>query len=222
MNIFTFDTVLKTPGLDLPVRSTLVRDQNRSVLISPIRFSDQQVAEIKNLGPVTDIVAPCLYHHLFVKKALKLFPTARVWGAPGFDKKRPDIPWTGFIKSSNWAHQDVLEALPIEGVPALNEVVFFHPSTRTLITSDLCFNMHKPTGWAAGVILRLIGTYNGFAISRLLKLILKNKPAFEASLQKLFLWNFDKVIMSHGAIVENNGKAYLREALQKKGFSISE
>ena len=109
-----------------------------------------------------------------------------------------------------------------KGADKQNEVEFFHRPTRTLIATDLCFNLSKPKGWAAGIVLRFMGVYNGFAINKTLKKMAKDLPAFEQSLARLFQWNFDAIVMSHGEPIQKGGKALLREALEGRGFIISE
>ena len=216
--IQTFETKINMPGTQLPARSVAVKGIDSFILFSPIRFQNEQIEKLRGLGDVTDIVAPCLFHHLFIPQAIKLFPNARVWGVPGFREKRPDITWTHELTPDQWIHQHILEILPITGAPKYNEVEFFHPSSKTLIATDLCFNMRKPAGLMAPIILGAMGTFDGFAVSRLLKLMTKDKKALKKSLDKLFAWDFDRIIMAHGEIVESDGKNLLRAAMIKRGL----
>ena len=220
MPLHTFDSHVHAPGMKLPCRCVAVQEGNRVLLISPIQFTEDQIRAIHALGEVTDLVAPCLFHHLSMPGAIQLFPGAKVWGVPGFEKKRPDIPWTNTLTPETWPYVKFLDLLFIEGAPMYNEVDFFHFSTRTLITTDLCFNLRKPQGWAAGIILRMTGNYNGFAASRLLKMLVKDKPAFEKSLARLFQWDFDRILMNHGECLEADCKNSLCAALNARGFSI--
>lgn len=220
MPIHLFESYHKSSGLNFPCRSVLVKERDKVILISPISFSADQIQQIRSFGEVTDLVAPCLFHHLAMLKAIETFPKAKVWGVPGFEQKRADIPWSNPLTVDAWPYKDFLDIVAIDGIPKMNEVEFFHKVTRTLITTDLCFNLRKPPGLVAAVILRMAGTYNEFAVSRLIKMMVKDKPAFEESLVRLFHWDFDRIVMSHGKVLESGGKEVLRKALNARGFAI--
>ncbi len=220
MSIHLFDSYVQLPGMKFPCRSVLVHEAGRVILFSPIDFSEEQLATIRAIGEVTDLVAPCLFHHLGMGKAIRQFPKARVWGVPGFKEKRPDIAWTDLLTPEKWPYKSFLDIVAIEGAPKYSEADFFHESTRTLLATDLCFNMRRPGGWAAGIILRIFGNYDGFASSRLLRVLVRDKVAFEKSLVQLFQWDFDKVVMAHGLPINSGGKELLRNALRARGFQV--
>lgn len=206
----------------MPIRSVVVKDDRRMILISPIRFDDAQIARLRGIGEVTDIVAPCLFHHLSIPHAMKLFPKATVWGVPGFEKKRPDIAWTKTLTPETWIHGDLLKVFPIDGTPAMNEIVFLHEDSGTLIATDLIFNLRRPEGWSAPLLLRLLGTYDGFAISRLLHLATKDRAALKTSLARVAALDFERIIMGHGEVVESGGKRMLLEAMWLRGLAEKE
>jgi hypothetical protein len=83
---------------------------------------------------------------------------------------------------------------------------------------DLCFNLHRPTGWAAPIALRLLGNYDRFAISRSFWFFVKNKARFKHSVAKIFEWDFERIAMSHGEVIEKDGKSLLKKALQASGL----
>lgn len=221
MSITTFDTLLGMPGgIKLPCRSVAVKEKDKLILISPIKFTDSQVDQIRKLGDVTDLVAPSLYHHLYMPRAVQLFPKAKVWGVPEFRKKRSDIAWTHDLSEQSWPYREFLDVLSLEGAPAFSEMEFLHKPTRTLIATDLCFNMCKPVGWASPLILGLFGTYDGFAMSRLMKIRVKNRTEFEGSLELILAWDFDRIIMGHGDPIEGDAKSKLKEAFCSRGFLV--
>ena len=57
---------LRQPGgARIPVRSTVIRLRDRSLLIySPVAFDDALAASIDSLGEVAHVVAPSKLHHL--------------------------------------------------------------------------------------------------------------------------------------------------------------
>jgi hypothetical protein len=83
-----------------------------------------------------------------------------VYGAPGLPQKRPDLRFDDILSDTpqvEWRGQ--VEQHLFRGAPPLNEVVFFHPTTRTLILTDLvasaCRHGERRTGCG-----RLCALYN--------------------------------------------------------------
>lgn len=195
------------------------RPQSR-LLISPANLSDQQVSEIRKAGEITDIIAPNLYHHLSVLRAQSWFPKAQLWGAQGFAEKRPDIHWNHLFekKSSleNWPYHESLEYRLIEGAARMNEVVFYHKASRTLLVIDLLFHIKNTKGWLSPVIYTLMGTRNKLNMSRLWNSLIKDRPAMKNSIQEVLNWDFDRIIFCHGDTVHTGGKELAREIFKKK------
>jgi hypothetical protein len=212
---------LKMPLMELPLRSTAIALKNKAVVvISPTGNIEQHQKKIDAMGQVEAIVAPNLFHHLFVQKAVELYPNAKVFGANGFAKKRPDIKWDGFLGIDRWPFDEELQLFPIAGMPKFNEFVFLHKASRSLIVTDLCFNLKNMSGIGAFFILSLFGSRNRFAVSRLFAMLVKDKPAFTTSIKKILEADFDRIIMAHGEILAQNAKHVLLEGLAARGFRL--
>ena len=79
-------------GVVLPTRMTIARLRDGSLwLHSPVEVDDALAAEIDALGEVRTLVAPNLLHYRFLGAAAARWPTAKVLGAPGLARKRPDL-----------------------------------------------------------------------------------------------------------------------------------
>lgn len=206
------------PGLILPVTCTCIKEASKSILISPIGFSENEIDQLKTSGGVTDIIAPNLIHHLYVQKAKAEFPQAHIWGVKGFQEKRPDIRWDRMISKADWPFTEFLDILEVKGASKLNEVVFLHKKTRTLVVTDLCFNLQNPKGFMAPILLNLLGTYKKFNVSRFILRSIDDKESFKSSMKELMTWDFDQIIMSHGNPIRRDGKEKLRKALLGRGL----
>ncbi len=222
MNVHFFESEMHMPAsvVILPLRCTYVFNSKAGILISPIALSFKQIMEIKSLGPVTDIVAPSLLHHLHVSSAKQHFPDAQLWGPPGVDAICPTLNWQKIFGRDQWPYSEDVEILAIDGIPRMEETAFFVKAKRMLILVDLCFNLQRPRGWAAPFILFLRGTYKRFAVSRLMIGFIKDRPAFEGSLRRILGWDFDQIAMAHGEIVTAGGKALLKKAFRRRGFKV--
>jgi hypothetical protein len=198
------------PGVHVPLRSMFV--PMRGVLISPVGSE----AERAILPQVRVIVAPSLLHHLHVAEARKLTPGAELWGPPGFADKVEGIGPIKVFGQDPWPYDDEIAAEVIEGAPRRNEVVFLHRATRTLYTADLVFNIHRHAGLLAPLTFRAMGIYKRFAVAKMWNHWVKDRAAFDRSIQRVLAWDFDRIVMAHGDIVEAGGRRILIDALRER------
>ena len=217
-DLYCFDGTIRMPLGNFPVRSTFVRTSKGNVLISPTPDLEEHAALMTSLGGVQYLVAPSLIHHKYFADAVRLFPAAERWGVAGFETKRPDIQWQKFFDRDEWPLENELDAYVLDGVPDLNETVFIHAASQTLIATDLIFNVGKPGNLFAKLMLTMLGTYGRFAVSRYWKKQIKDPTAFGVSMALVMDAEFDRVIMAHGKILETGGKHQMREALSARGL----
>jgi hypothetical protein len=60
--------------------------------------------------------------------------------------------------------------------------------------------------------LKADGVYGRFGLGHLEKLLFRDKRAARAAIDRMLGWDFDRVIVAHGDIVESRGKEAVREA----------
>ncbi len=209
-------SVKQMPMLPLPVATVIVPLKGGRILISPGSMLTKD--DLRKAGAVTDIVAPNLLHTAGVQRAIEVFPNAKVWGPIGVRTAKPKIPWTGELTEAAWPFGAELPLIHLRGMPQMEEVVFVHSATRTLLVTDLAFNLKDAKGLGAFVLLHIFGTYRKFAVSRLFLRMVKDKEAFERSLGELFAHDFERVVVSHGAI-EPQGRELLLASLRGRGYS---
>jgi hypothetical protein len=170
---------------------------------SPVKVDDALAAEIAGLGRVLYIVAPSASHHMYTGEFAARFPEAKLFGAPGVAKKHQELAFAGTLANgitAPWSAE--IDQVFIEGAPKLSEVVFFHRATRSLLVSDLFFNMTEPETWATGLVLRMMGTYKRFGRSRAWNVYGKDRPALKKSVEKVMEWDFVRVLPAHGGSFE--------------------
>ena len=213
--IWTVATPLKLAGVNFGTRMTIVRvGGDGLVLISPCPIDDALAAEIDTLGVVRAVVAPNAFHHLFLVDAIGRYADAAVYLAHGVAKKLGSAPPGAVTLTVEpvplWKAE--LEQCMLEGAPMSNEVVFYHPASRTLILTDLCFNFDPaPSGWQ-GLILRLFGVHGRLAVSRLMRFVLKDREKVRQIIERILEWDFERIVVTHGAIVWHDGRRLFRDA----------
>ncbi|MSU48341.1 MAG: DUF4336 domain-containing protein [Opitutus sp.] len=201
-------------GMAIGHRMTVARLADGSLwLHSPVAHAASLATELQRLGRVAHIVAPNAMHDTYLEGWFAAHPQARFHGARGFSKFRPDLKFTdtlGGTADPTWAA--VFAQHVVGGMPQLNEVVFLHRASRTLIVTDLVFNLGPEMPFLSRVLLKLNDCYCKFGPSRLLRSVVKDRAALRASLDEVLAWDFDAIIVSHGDNVKTGGRALLREA----------
>ena len=203
------------PGCHFDCRMSVLRLQDDTLMIhSPILIDDALAGFIDALGEVSALLAPNLFHHLFFAQAAARYPTAKRFGAPGLKDKRPDLSFDHELSSKH------LGALPegvcgyaIEGMPKINEVLLYHPLSQALILTDLLFNIERPQGLTTPMLLRLMGTHKRLAKSRLASLLTQDEAAYRRSIAPLEEIPFERLLMAHGELIEEDARARALKAL---------
>lgn len=204
----------KVNGLKLSSRMTVVRLRGGGLwLHSPVPLSAQVRAQLAALGPVEFIIAPNKTHHFFLGKCKAAYPDAQVFGAPGLCTKRPDIVGLRVLRpSAEPAWRDDLDQIFIEGIPYGNETAWLHRASGSVILTDLCQWWQGDIGLRAALFARLTGVRRRLAVPRSVRLLVQDRAAVQASMQRILQWRFERVIVAHNAIVEQGARAALERA----------
>ncbi len=203
-------------GVPVGCRMTVCRlGDGRLWVHSPIDLSTVQ-AHLDALGEVAFAVAPNSAHHLQMGPFVAAYPTARLFVSPRLIDKRPDLaaeaPLGDHPPPGSW--EDTLDQALMAGNTLLDEVVFFHRPSRTLILCDACMCMHSRAPLIWRLFGRIAGIYERYAPALDLKLTFRDRAALRAFVLRVLEWDFDRIILSHGDPVESDGKAIFRRAYE--------
>ncbi|MEM1046113.1 MAG: DUF4336 domain-containing protein [Pseudomonadota bacterium] len=210
------DNVRMFGVLPFTTRMTIVRLHSGGMwLHSPVQPTPERCAAVEKLGPVEHLVAPNKIHSLGIEPWKAEYPSAKVWASPGFSARHPDIavdtlltndvdaPWSGEI-----------DHCVVEGHAVLDEVVFLHRPSGTLIITDL-IQKHEAAGetwvWrgvkhAAGIL----GKDGGVPLD--IKLSVRDKAALRLSVDRILGWDFDNLVVAHGHCLQGGAKEAVRQA----------
>lgn len=204
----------KTYGIPLSSRMTVVRLNNGGLwLHSPVQLNSNELEELKHLGPVRYIVAPNKTHHLFVSDYLAEFPDAKLFGAPRLRSKRRDLTDLNELKSSveeEW--QDDLDQVFFSGIPLLNETVWFHKPSRTLIMTDVCQWWQGDLPWMARIYASLTDVRKQLAVPKTIRSAVKDHQAARLSADQILTWPIERVVVAHNAIIEEKAHSAVEKA----------
>ena len=215
-NIWVTERPQRFYGLEVGTRMTVIRLADGSLLLhSPVELDAELRRELEAVGRVRFAVAPHRVHHLYAGEVAKVYPEARLWVGPGLERKRPDLVFAGVLGDeapAEWKNE--VEQTFFRGRPYENEVVFFHRASRTLIMCDLAFNFGPRTALPTRLLMTLLRSYGRFGPSTLDPLLIRDRRAARRSLERILDWDFDRVVVAHGDVLESGG----REAL-RRGYS---
>jgi hypothetical protein len=207
-------------GFPYPTRSVIVRLAGGELWVwSPVALSAELEAGVRMLGNVGHLVSPNKLHHLFLADWQARFPGARLWGPASVHKKRRDLTFESALEDVSppeWG-QD-LDLAWFTGSPVLDEIVFFHRPSRTVLLADLSENFSEEflqTHWPAParLLARLWKITEGHGRAPLEWRLswIRRGPARQA-LAKMLDWDPVRVIMAHGEWQRQGGRAYLERA----------
>jgi len=184
---------------------------DRLLLHSPVNLDADLRRQLDAIGDVCFAVAPSRLHHLYAGEVVKAYPRVRLWVAPGLERKRPDLVIESVLgDEAPEAWRGEVDQVFCRGRPFENEVAFFHRASRTLLLCDLAFNFGASAATSTRLAMKLLRSYGRLGPTKLDPLLIRDRPAARASLERILEWDFDRVIVAHGDICESGGKEALR------------
>ncbi|HYC81925.1 MAG TPA: DUF4336 domain-containing protein [Solirubrobacterales bacterium] len=210
---------LRFLGFEVGRRMAVVRLASGGLLVySPARLTADLRAALDELGEVRFVLAAGELHgHLYMEQYRDAYPRAKLFAAPGLDRKRKDLRFDGQLSSvpePEW--RDDLDQMRFEGHRRLDEIELFHLETRTLITGDLCCNFGP--GWplmtrvmAQGRIRQRLGPPTECRVLGMFR----DRGAVRRSLERILEWDFERVLTGHGEIVHSRGRDAFEEGFAR-------
>ncbi|HYA35489.1 MAG TPA: DUF4336 domain-containing protein [Candidatus Binataceae bacterium] len=202
-------------GLELGTRMTVIRLRSGDLWVhSPVALDSSIRAEVDSIGAIRFIIAPNRFHHLYAGQWRAAYPDARMFAAPGLDTKRKDLKFDSVLNDDGppeW--RDQIDQLVFRAFAPLNEVVFCDRASATLIFTDLMFNITRSESVVARALLRLDGAFAEPAVPRSFRALIRwRRYAARQALERIMSWNFDRLIVAHGDIVETGAKQAVENA----------
>jgi len=200
-----------------PTRMAIVRLSNDRLWVwSPIHLDPELEKAVDELGSVEFLVSPNKLHHLFLQEWATRWPEARLYAPPGLARRKPELSFHAELGDSapaEWAGE--IDQVVVRGSFAMEEVLFFHRGSRTLIVTDLV-QKFEPEGLSRGQ--RFVMGLDGMlgpkgSTPREWRLSFWNRKAARRAVTTALEWNPERVIIAHGVCIETQGRAGFESSL---------
>lgn len=212
--------------IDIPfsIRMTIIKLKDRSLWChSPIKPNKKLFEEINKLGKVRHLVSPNKIHYAYIGEWKKYYPDALAWSSPGVkERARSQHIFIKFDCSlennppASWSEE--IDQLIFKGSYVLEEVVFFHKSSQTLIVADLIENFEpkrtKSFLWKNIHKLAGISDPDGQTPIDYRISFFRQKEQARQCLSRMLKWNPKKIILAHGRWYDKDGIIELKRALR--------
>src|SRR5258708_1482087 len=217
-NVWTVDGPnVRDFGVLFTTRMTVLKLSDGSVWVdSPVPVPFDTLKHITVLGPVSYLVAATPRHVWRLEAWHTLFPKAQVWAprTTPLTLKKGHLPFTGMLGDApnpEWA--DDVDQLAFKGNPLIEEVLFFHKASRTVILDDLIQIHPRVKGkLLRNALFKLEGVASpqgGVPID--IRLSFTRRNLARRSLEKLLSWAFAKLIIGHGVCIEKDAKPFVEQ-----------
>ena len=202
------DRPFRLMGTAIGVRMVTLQLSDGSLLLySPVELGADDLDAIHAQGDVAFIVAPNRFHYSFFPQACAAFPDARPLGVAGLKGK---VGNRFGLAHSELESVDGLQVLRPGGMPQ-GEVILFHEASKTLVVSDLVFNLRNKGPWTAFFFKYINGCYNRPGTTRIFRNFIQDKAAFQTSMEEINDLDFARISLSHGDVIETDAREVFRE-----------
>ena len=196
-------------------RMTVVRlADGRLWVASPVPTSLAGLNALAALGPVGHLVAPTPRHRWRLESWHALFPEAALWAcATGpFTLGDKLLPATvlGEVPPPAWSGE--LDQAVYRGV-GFEETTFLHRASGTLLVEDVLQSHERSGHRLADALVRVGGIRTPGGVPRDIRAI--SRRGARAWVERVLAWDFDRLVMAHGPVIEGGAKAYVERAFAR-------
>jgi len=209
-------------GVRLRARTTVVRlDDGGLLLHSPAPPTDAMADELRALGPVRWLVVPNCFHHLGTPAAAARFPEAQVVGPASALARNKALRLHVDLQDRRFGEQvPELEAVPLRGVPFLDETALYHRPTQTLLGADMVLCAGAKDHWTWRCAARLTGCYDRVRVPPDVRKKLPDKAATARSLDAILQRPAQRLVVAHADVIEGDWRDRVAHAWRLEGLDV--
>jgi len=196
-------------GVIFPAKTFIIEEESSLIIISPGPLNSLTIDRLTKTKIELIFIAPNNFHNLYLKSMCDTFPHAKFYGP----KRAAKVSGVPLLNTKEFSSPNI-ETVYIEGNNSLSETCFYYKPEKTLIVTDLFFNMNHDMNIMTKLMMKIAGAYKKLAMSRIIKFSIKDKNLFNRSLQRLADLDFKKVIPNHGDSISK--ELFIKTFVNKK------
>ncbi len=216
----TFAPAMRVP---FPTRMVIARLRGGELWVwSPTELTNELRARVDALGTVRHLISPSRLHYTHIATWQRAYEGSIAWASPGVRERAAshgnEVHFDrdlGDVAESDWEGE--IDQLIFRGSRTIEEVVFFHRSSRTLVLADLIENFERKK---LGLTWRLMATLGGVldpdgkAPIDFRATFAGHKDVARACLQRMQAWQPERIVMAHGRWYDKDGGEELARAFR--------
>lgn len=214
-------------GVRMRSRTTVVRLSGGALWVhSPGPPTDEVCAALDALGEVRWIVVPNRFHHLQTPATAARYPKATVVGPKSVEARNRNVRVAlGADDPAYTGATPELTSIHMGGVPFLDETVFFHRASGSLIAADLLISACARDHWTWRMAARIWGRYEKAKTPPDVRWSTRASTAAAESIEKMRALPLQRILVAHADPITDRPVQQLVEAwdfaippdLQKSG-----
>jgi hypothetical protein len=201
-------------GVRLRSRTTVVRLSGGALWVhSPCTPTDDVCAALDALGEVRWIVVPNRYHHLQAPATAARYPRALVVGPTSAEARNARVRLAmGADEPAYVRSTPELTSIQLKGVPFLDETIFFHPASGSLIAADLVMSAGARDHWTWRISARILGRYGKIRTPPDVQMHTRASTAVAESIAQMRALPLRRILVAHADTITERPVEQLAEA----------
>lgn len=212
-NLWVLRYPLRLLGVSIGRTVTVIRLANGKLVIhSTAPFTSEDVHQMEAIGNPEWLLDVSCFHDSLAEEGRRAFPNLRYLVPQGFPRaaklraqalEQPPLEWGA-----------ELQMREVAGMPSVCEHALFHVPSRTLIVADMLFNFGgQISGLTKFLVRHVLRFKSEIGMSPFFRSMIRDRAAFKCALGDILRWDFDRIVVAHGEIIETDGKQRLRAVL---------
>jgi hypothetical protein len=201
-------------GVRLRTKTTIVRLSGDALWVhSPCPPTEDVCAGLDALGEVRWIVVPNRFHHLQAPATAARYPNAVVVGPKSAQSRNPQVSLT--MSTDDLAYiraTPELTSIQLGGVPFLDETVFFHAASGSLIAADLLISACARDHWTWRTAARIWGGYGKVRTPPDVRWNTRANTAVAESIAQMRALPLERILVAHADPITDRPVERLVEA----------
>ena len=201
-------------GVRMRSRTTVVRLSGDALWVhSACPPSHEVCAALDALGEVRWVVVPNRFHHLQAPAMAARYPNAVVVGPTSAESRNPQVSLTMVTDDPAYVRA-TSELTPIQlgGVPFLDETVFFHAASGSLIAADLLISACARDHWTWRISARIWGRYGKNRTPPDVRWSTRASVAAAESIARMRALPIERILVAHADPITDRPVEQLTEA----------